>query len=345
MDTDRKVVAITGAAGFIGANFVHYLHQHYPDYQLIGIDSLGIGANSESLSGLSDRFRLVKADIAELDRILPLFVKEKVDYVVNFAAESHNDRAIADPSPFARTNAFGAQQVLEASRQAGVRRHIHISTIEVYGEQGEGIPYFTETSPLNAKTPYSAAKAAGDLMVRSYMQTYGDMEIFITHCANNYGPYQFPEKLVPLSIINLLQGKKIRLYGDGLQSRDWLHVVDHCRAIDLVLHRAQRRADTLPIYDISARCEVTNRHIAQLLTQFLGKSYDDCVEYVADRPNHDRRYLIEPRKIENELGFRPSIEFEQGLEETVRWYVDHPEWWGRILEGTSNLAFDWSKSA
>lgn len=345
MHADCKVVAITGAAGFIGSNFVRYMHQNYPDYRLIGIDNLGIGSNPDNLSGLSDNFKLAKADISSMDQILPLFRQEKVDYVINFAAESHNDRAIADPSPFARTNAYGAQQILEASRLSGVQRHIHISTIEVYGEQDEATPFFTESSPLNAKTPYSAAKAAGDLMVRSYIQTYENMEIFITHCANNYGPYQFPEKLIPLSIINVLQGKKIRLYGDGLQSRDWLHVVDHCRAIDLVLHNAQVNKNTLPIYDISSRCEVTNQHIAQLLIQFLGKEYNDYVEHVADRPNHDRRYLIEPKKIEDELGFKSSVEFEQGIEETVKWYVDHPDWWGKITENNTNLAFDWSKSA
>lgn len=343
MQANTKVVAITGAAGFIGSNFTHYIRETYPDYRLIGIDNLGIGSSPDSLEGLAKNFKFVQADIVNMDEMLALFKREKVDYVVNFAAESHNDRAIANPSPFARTNAYGAQQILEASRLSGVQRHVHISTIEVYGEQGDDIPYFTETSPLNAKTPYSAAKAAGDLMVRSYMQTYGDMEIFITHCANNYGPYQFPEKLIPLSIINVLQGKKIRLYGDGLQSRDWLHVLDHCRAIDLVLHQAQVREDALSIYDISARCEVTNQYIAQRLIQCLGKKYDDCVEHVADRPNHDKRYLIEPRKIEEELGFKPSIEFERGIEETVKWYVDHADWWTKIAENNTSLVFDWSK--
>jgi dTDP-glucose 4,6-dehydratase len=344
--SDYTCVAIGGAAGFIGSNFVHYMRQTYPDYRLVGIDNFSVGANADNLAGIDENFTLVQADIADFDAMRALFVKEKVDAVVNFAAESHNDRAIADPTPFARTNALGAQQILEASRQTDVRRHVHVSTIEVYGEQDEDTPYFTEESPLNAKTPYSAAKAAGDLLVRSYMQTYDDMEIFITHCANNYGPYQFPEKLIPLSLINVLQGKKIRLYGDGEHSRDWLHVLDHCRAIDLVLHQAPAgvKDGRLPIYDISARCEVSNKVIAELLLRFLGKKYDEWVEYVTDRPNHDRRYLIEPKRIETELGFAPQIDFEQGMEETVKWYVDHPQWWQKILAANNNLVFDWSKA-
>lgn len=346
MTTQYNTIAVAGGAGFIGSNFVHYMHRQYPDARLVGIDNFGVGSNRDNLNGLDDRFTLVEADIADQAAMQKIFADHRVEAVVNFAAESHNDRAIADPTPFARTNAFGAQQILEASRLCGIRRHVHVSTIEVYGEQDELTPFFTEASPLNAKTPYSAAKAAGDLMVRSYMQTYADMEIFITHCANNYGPYQFPEKLIPLSIINVLQGKKIRLYGDGLHSRDWLHVSDHCRAIDLVLHKAPAGVDgeTLPIYDISARCEVTNRRIAELLARFLGRDYDDCVEHVADRPNHDRRYLIEPKKIEDELGFAPTVDFEKGMEETVRWYVDHAAWWQKILAGDAKLVFDWSKS-
>lgn len=345
MSREYETIAIAGAAGFIGSNFTHYMRQTYPAARLVAIDNFGVGSNHENLAGLDDNFYLIKADIADLAAMQRIFRQEKVEAVVNFAAESHNDRAIDDPTPFARSNAFGAQQILEASRLCGVLRHVHISTIEVYGEQDEDTPYFTETSPLNAKTPYSAAKAAGDLMVRSYMHTYEDMEIFITHCANNYGPFQFPEKLIPLSIINVLQGKKIRLYGDGMHSRDWLHVIDHCRAIDLVLHRAEPgiRDGELPIYDISARHEVPNRRIAELLANYLGRQYDACVEHVADRPNHDRRYLIEPKKIEEKLGFSPTVDFEAGLEETVKWYVDHPQWWEAILAGDSKLIFDWSE--
>ena len=345
MAADFTAVAVGGAAGFIGSNFVHYMRQTHPEYRIIGIDNFGIGSNADNLAGIDANFKMVTADIADFDAMRALFDAEGVDAVVNFAAESHNDRAIADPTPFARTNALGAQQILEASRQTGVRRHVHVSTIEVYGEQDDDTPYFTERSPLNAKTPYSAAKAAGDLLVRSYMQTYDDMEIFITHCANNYGPYQFPEKLIPVSLINVLQGKKIRLYGDGEHSRDWLHVSDHCRAIDLVLHKAPAgvRGDELPIYDISARCEVSNKVIAELLLRFLGKDFDEWVEYVADRPNHDRRYLIEPKRIEDELGFAPQVEFEKGMEETVKWYVDNAEWWQKILADNDELVFDWSK--
>jgi len=338
---------VTGAAGFIGANFVRYTLAMYPDSRVVGFDNLGPGSNLDNLAGLDQRrFAFVRGDIADLEAVLRTYQEHSITAVVNFAAESHNDRAIHDPSPFARSNAFGAQQILEASRRFGIERHVHVSTIEVYGEQGEGVPYFDEQSPLLAKTPYSAAKAAGDMLVRAYMHTYPDLEVFITHCANNYGPYQFPEKLIPLSLILMLQGQKARLYGDGLQKRDWLHVTDHCRAIDLVLRRAAPgiRSGRLPIYDISARQEITNREILERLCSALGKRFDDVVEYVTDRPNHDRRYLIEPKRIETELGFVPSVAFEQGIEETVRWYVDNEVWWRKILSRHGDkLVFDWAQ--
>jgi dTDP-glucose 4,6-dehydratase len=340
-------ILVTGAAGFIGTNFVRYTLATYPDSHVVGFDNLGPGSNLENLVGLDEhRFSFVRGDIADLDAVMRTYRAHSITAVVNFAAESHNDRAIHDPSPFARSNAFGAQQILEASRQFGIERHVHVSTIEVYGEQGENVPYFDERSPLQAKTPYSAAKAAGDMMVRSYMHTYSDRQVFITHCANNYGPYQFPEKLIPLSLILMLQGKKARLYGDGLQKRDWLHVTDHCRAIDLVLRRGMAgiRSDHLPIYDISARQEITNREILERLCSALGRRFEDAVEYVADRPNHDRRYLIEPKRIETELGFVPSISFDRGIEETVRWYVDNEAWWRKILSAHGEkLVFDWTK--
>jgi dTDP-glucose 4,6-dehydratase len=281
-----------------------------------------------------------------------VYAKYQIDYVVNFAAESHNDRAILDPSIFARANALGAQQMVEVSRQFKVKRHIHVSTIEVYGEQGKDVPYFTEGSPLNAKTPYSAAKAAGDLLVRAYMHTYRDMDICITHCANNYGPYQFPEKLIPLAVSNLMQGKKIALYGDGMQRRDWLHVSDHCRAIDLVLHASKKvefgeeaatDASQLPIFDISARNEVTNLEIAKIILDEMNLDFDQWVEFVADRPNHDRQYLINPEKIETQLGFKPVTNFDEGMRATVRWYIENRKWWEDILARSKNLQMDWSK--
>ncbi len=346
-------IIITGVAGFIGSNYAHFVACHHPDYKIIGIDKISPYSCRENIAELERQKQItfVKADIANFSEMSEIYKQYKPDYMVNFAAESHNDRAINDPSSFVYANAVGAQTLVELSRIYGVKRHVHISTIEVYGEQGQSIPYFTEASPLNAKTPYSAAKAAGDIMVRAYMQTYRNMDISITHCANNYGPYQFPEKLIPLSITNILRGKKALLYGDGLQKRDWLHVTDHCSGIDLVLHcpyksinfeDAATHPELLPIYDFSARHEVTNREILERICSALDRRFEDSVEFVVDRPNHDRRYLINPEKVEKELSFKPSIEFDKGIEDTVAWYVDNRKWWEAILERSGELAIDWS---
>ncbi|MFH1661479.1 MAG: dTDP-glucose 4,6-dehydratase [Candidatus Falkowbacteria bacterium] len=351
---NEKNILITGAAGFIGSNFTRFIVKKYPEYRVIALDNLSPYSNRDNIADLENEGKIIfeKADITDFNKINEIYKKHEIDYVVNFAAESHNDRAIIDPSIFAKANALGAQQMVEASRQFKVKRHIHISTIEVYGEQGKNIPYFTEKSPLNAKTPYSAAKAAGDLLVRAYMHTYKDMDICITHCANNYGPYQFPEKLIPLAVSNLMQGKKIALYGDGEQKRDWLHVHDHCRAIDLVLHMKEKPwisedattdASKLPIYDISARNEVTNIKIAKIILEEMNLEFEKWVEFVADRPNHDRRYLINPEKIETQLDFKPIIEFDKGIRETVRWYANNRKWWEDILKRSDNLQLDWSK--
>jgi len=351
--TTNKNILITGAAGFIGSNFTHYIVNKYPNYNVIALDNLSPYSNYENIKHLEDskKIRFEKADITDFEKIIEIYKKYEIDFVVNFAAESHNDRAILNPSIFAKTNALGAQLMVEASHRCGVKRHIHVSTIEVYGEQGD-VPYFTEKSPLNAKTPYSSAKAAGDLLVRAYMHTYKEMDICITHCANNYGPFQFPEKLIPLAISNVLQGKKIQLYGDGLQKRDWLHVHDHCRAIDLVMHmkgkvvineEAATDSSKLPIFDISARNEVTNIQIIQAIMKELKLKFNEHVQFVADRPNHDRRYLINPEKIENILGFKPEIEFEEGIKSTIRWYIDNRKWWEDILTRSNDLQIDWSK--
>lgn len=352
--SDKKNILITGAAGFIGSNFVRYVVDKYPNYSVVALDNLSPYSNKENIVDLEKEGKIVfeEADITDPVKLSSIYEKHGIDYVVNFAAESHNDRAILNPSIFAKTNALGAQIVVEVSRQFKVKRHIHISTIEVYGEQGIDVPYFTEKSPLNAKTPYSSAKAAGDLLVRAYMHTYKDMDICITHCANNYGPYQFPEKLIPLAISNLMQGKKISLYGDGMQKRDWLHVLDHCRAIDLVLQMKEKiefgeeaATDTskLPIFDISARKEVTNIEIAKIILAEMNLEFDKWVEFVADRPNHDRRYLINPEKIEKQLGFEPVIKFDEGIKETVKWYIDNKKWWEDIIARSSDLQLDWSK--
>ncbi len=341
---------VTGACGFIGSNFVHYMVEVEPDATVVALDNLGFAANEPNLAQVRDRIDLVVADISDSDQMLSVYETCRPDYVVNFAAESHNDRAIDAPGDFMRTNALGAQVVLECSRLRPVQRHVHISTIEVYGELPEDAEFFTEASPLNAKTPYSAAKAAGDQIVRAYMQTYPDMDIAMTHCANNYGPYQLPEKLIPLMITNVLRGRKVPVYGDGLQRRDWLHVVDHCRAIRSVLHadldpvpvEAATDPSRLPIFDISARHEATNLEIVNRVLQVLDRDPAEWIEHVTDRPNHDRRYLINPEKIERALEWAPTYEFESALEDTVRWYVDHEDWWAGVLERKGELQTDWA---
>lgn len=327
---------VFGGAGFIGINFVHYMRKKYPDYRIVVVDNFSLAGTEQNVQDIQE-ITVERADIRHFEDMLALYKRYKPEYVVNFAAESHNDRAILLPNSFFETNAVGCQYLLECSRQVGVKKHVHISTIEVYGEQAEGVPYFTEESPLNAKTPYSAAKAGGDMAVRSYMKTY-DVPICMTHCANNYGPYQYPEKLIPLAITNLLTGQKVPMYGDGLQKRDWLHVDDHALAIDLVLHKGKAGE----IYDISSRNERTN---IDIISRILGQLCrdDSWIDHVADRPNHDRRYLIEPGKIERELGFKPQVDFDQGLKETVQWYLDHEGWWRHILELNSSLQIDWSK--
>jgi len=355
MYNDIKNILVTGGAGFIGTNFVRFMVDKYPHYNIVVVDNLSPYSNFNNIKEFVDNKKISfeNADITDFEKIISIYRKYDVNYVVNFAAESHNDRAIKDPTAFARSNALGAQLMVEASRKIGIVRHIHISTIEVYGEQAHNVPYFYEGSPLNAKTPYSAAKAAGDLLVRSYMQTYRDMDICITHCANNYGPYQFPEKLIPLSVFNLLNGKKIALYGDGKQKRDWLHVYDHCRAIDLVLHMkdkpkydesAATDSSKLPIYDISARNEIENIEIAKIIINEMGLNPAEKIEFVPDRPNHDRRYLINPEKIEKELGFFPSISFDRGIRDTVQWYLKNQQWLEDIFQRTGDLQISWKEN-
>jgi dTDP-glucose 4,6-dehydratase len=341
---------VTGACGFIGSNFVHFLLDDIAGAEVVALDNLGFAANPANLDAVRDRISFVEGDIADLAVMQAVYQEFEPDYVVNFAAESHNDRAIVDSSAFMRSNALGAQVLLECSRRYPVRTHLHVSTIEVYGELPADRRYFDESSPLNAKTPYSAAKAAGDQIVRAYMQTYPRMDIRMTHCANNYGPYQLPEKLIPLAVTNVLRGRKIPVYGDGLQMRDWLHVLDHCRAIHAVLTADARpvppeaaiRPELLPIYDVSARHEVTNLAIAELILERLGKDPREWIEHVADRPNHDRRYLIEPAKLERELGWRPTVDFAAGLAETVDWYVANEAWWQDILRSKGELQIAWA---
>ncbi|MFE6926289.1 dTDP-glucose 4,6-dehydratase [Nocardia sp. NPDC057663] len=342
---------VTGAAGFIGANYVHHLLQQEADTDVIAVDYLGFAANEANLDAVMDRIVFHKVDISDFEAMAALYRRHRPDYVINFAAESHNDRAILGPSEFMRSNALGAQVMLECSRLYPVKSHVHVSTIEVYGELPAERPYFTERSPLNAKTPYSAAKAAGDQMVRAYMSTYPNMNIRLTHCANNYGPFQHPEKLIPLAIAKVLRGRKVPLYGDGLQSRDWLHVADHCNAVHRVLLAeldpihpdAATDPGRLPIFDISSRNEVTNQEIVHGIITALGRHPEEWIEYIPDRPNHDRRYVIEPTKIETELGWYPTRDFRSTLRQTVEWYVDNRDWWERIISKTGEPGFDWSQ--
>lgn len=339
---------VTGACGFIGSNYVHFLTDTEPDAEVVAVDNLGFAANKANLDGLDD-VRLEIADISDQEAMDAIYKSISPDFVVNFAAESHNDRAISAPGLFMQANALGAQTMLESSRQHGIDRHLHVSTIEVYGELPDDADFFTEASPLNAKTPYSAAKAAGDQIVRAYMQTYPGMDIAMTHCANNYGPFQLPEKLIPLMITNVLRSRKVPVYGDGLQMRDWLHVIDHCRAIQTILHadlgpvpaEAATDPSLLPIFDISARHEVTNLEIVERVLAELGRKSSDWIEHVADRPNHDRRYLIDPSKIEDQLGWSPTMDFETALAETVVWYVENEAWWTDIFERKGELQVTW----
>jgi len=341
---------VTGACGFIGSNYVHFLAKADPDAQIVAVDNLGFAANKANLGTLGDAVELEVADIADQAAMDQIYANADPDFVVNFAAESHNDRAISSPGLFMQANALGAQTMLEASRLHGVGRHLHVSTIEVYGELPDDADFFTEASPLNAKTPYSAAKAAGDQIVRAYMQTYPDMDIAMTHCANNYGPFQLPEKLIPLMITNVLRGRKVPVYGDGLQMRDWLHVDDHCRAIQTILHadlgpvppEAATDPALLPIFDISARHEVTNLDIVHRVLAELGREPAEWIEHVADRPNHDRRYLINPKKIEDQLGWAPTMDFATALADTVQWYVDNEAWWTDVFSNKGDLQIAWT---
>lgn len=350
--TGFRNLLVTGAAGFIGGNFARLIASADTGASLTLLDKMSPYSTMGPIRDLieSGRAEFARLDLADADAVESLLAARRFDAVVNFAAESHNDRAIRNARPFVLSNVLGAYNLLEAATRHDVNRFVHISTIEVYGEQGD-VPHFTEASPLNAKTPYSASKAAADLLVRAHMQTHRDFDVAMTHCANNYGPWQFPEKLIPLAVTNILRGRRVPLYGDGLQRRDWLHVTDHCRGVLAVLERSERGllpgAETdpsrLPIFDFSARQERTNREVIALVTDALGVDFDEWTEAVPDRPNHDRRYLIDPAKAETELGFRPTVEFEEGIRRTVAWYVDNRDWWEPLV-ARGELQFDWAEA-
>jgi dTDP-glucose 4,6-dehydratase len=322
-----EAVLVTGGCGFIGSNFVRYLLATDPTLSVLNLDALTYAGNPANLADLADhpRYRFLHADITDREAVRRV-VGEGVQAILHFAAESHVDRSIFDSGPFVRTNVLGTQILLDAAREFAVPRYLQVSTDEVYGSLGpEGA--FTEETPLCPNSPYAASKAAADLLVRSYVHTFG-LPALITRCSNNYGPYQFPEKLIPLFITNLLRDEPVPVYGDGLNVRDWIHVQDHCAALDLVW----RRGRPGEIYNIGGRCERTNLELTQALLEAMGKP-QSLVRYVKDRPGHDRRYAIDCSKIERELGWRPCIPFAQGLHDTIRWYRDHTDWVANIRTG------------
>lgn len=322
---------ITGGAGFIGSNFIFYLRKKHPDYDLVCVDKLTYAGNLETLASVMDdpKFRFIRADIADRSEIYRIFETEQPDVVVNFAAESHVDRSIENPAVFLETNVMGTQVLLDASRKYGVQRYHQVSTDEVYGDLPLDRPdlFFTEETPLHTSSPYSASKASADLLCHAYQRTYG-MPITISRCSNNYGPYQFPEKLIPLMIANALADKSLPVYGEGLNVRDWLYVEDHCAAIDLILEKGQ----VGQVYNIGGHNEMRNIDIVKIILKALGKP-ESLITHVTDRKGHDMRYAIDPEKIHRELGWLPETKFADGIQKTIQWYLNNRSWWENIVNG------------
>lgn len=318
---------VTGGAGFIGSNFVIYMINNYPNYQIINMDALTYAGNLENLTSVESKpnYQFVKGDITDR-KLVDSLVDQGIDVIINFAAESHVDRSISEPDVFVKTNVLGTQTLLEAARKYNIKKFLQVSTDEVYGTLGE-TGLFSETTPLAPNSPYSSSKAGADLLVRAYHETYG-LPVNITRCSNNYGPFQFPEKLIPLMIINALGDKQLPVYGDGLNIRDWLHVEDHCRAIDLVLHKGVNGE----VYNVGGNNERTNIQIVKRILAELGKA-EGLIKYVKDRPGHDRRYAIDASKLTNELGWAPKYTFESGIKETIQWYLQNQAWWQHIVSG------------
>lgn len=324
-------IVVTGGAGFIGANFVYYLLRTYPEDRVICFDALTYVGNMETLASAAGdpRFSFVKGDIADRGQVEAMFEKYRPDVVVNFAAESHVDRSILDPGLFLRTNVLGTGVLMDACRKYGIARFHQVSTDEVYGDLPLDRPdlFFTENTPLHASSPYSASKASSDLLVLAYCRTFG-LPVTISRCSNNYGPYQFPEKLIPLMIANALADKPLPVYGKGENVRDWLYVEDHCAAIDLIVRRGREGE----IYNIGGHNERTNLQVVKTILKELDKP-ESLIRFVTDRPGHDLRYAIDPAKIHAELGWLPETTFDEGIRKTVRWYLSHTEWWRRIVSG------------
>lgn len=322
-------ILITGGAGFIGSNYSHYRHENHPDDVIFVLDKLTYAGNKDNLTDLLNDscFNFVQGDIADKAFIDSFFSKEKFDAVVNFAAETHVDRSITGPSIFVLTNIVGTHNLLDASRQTDVKRYHQVSTDEVYGDLGaDSKNYFTESTPIAPNCPYAASKASADLLVRSYFETY-QMGVTISRCSNNYGPYQFPEKLIPYFFRLISENKSVPVYGDGKNVRDWLYVVDHCKAIDLILEFG-RLGD---VYNVGGNNEKTNLEITKFLLDFLGKN-EDLITYVDDRKAHDRRYAIDSGKLQKELGWKPSVTFAEGIQKTFDWYKNHEEWSRKLID-------------
>ncbi|MDD4371489.1 MAG: dTDP-glucose 4,6-dehydratase [Anaerostipes sp.] len=323
-------ILVTGGAGFIGGNFVHYMVNKYPDDEIVNLDLLTYAGNLETLKPVEHKpnYKFVKGDIADRDFIMDLFEKEQFDAVVNFAAESHVDRSIENPSIFVQTNVEGTVVLLDAAKKYNVRYH-QVSTDEVYGDLPLDQPdlFFTEETPLHTSSPYSSSKASADLFVLSYFRTFG-LPVTISRCSNNYGPYHFPEKLIPLMISRALADEELPVYGKGENVRDWLHVEDHCQAIDLIL----RKGRIGEVYNVGGHNERTNLEVVKTILKALDKP-ESLIKYVTDRPGHDMRYAIDPTKLETELGWKPTYNFDTGIAQTIQWYLDNEDWWKNILSG------------
>ncbi len=333
-----KTVLVTGGAGFIGANFVYHMLATHPDYRIVCIDALTYAGNMSTLARAMENpnFAFVRADICDRDAVFRVFESEHPDIVVNFAAESHVDRSIEDPGVFLRTNILGTQTMMDACRKYGIERYHQVSTDEVYGDLPLDRPdlLFTEETPIRTSSPYSASKASADLLVQAYSRTYG-LPATISRCSNNYGPYHFPEKLIPLMIANCLADRPLPVYGKGENVRDWLYVEDHCRAIDLIIEGGRAGE----VYNVGGHNEMRNIDIVKLICDALGKPYS-LITYVADRKGHDMRYAIDPTKIHRELGWLPETKFSDGIRKTIDWYLENRDWWETIISGEYRSYYD-----
>ncbi len=322
-----KKIVVTGGAGFIGSNFIQYVLGKYDDYEIVNIDLLTYAGNLENLSSVEKHpnYRFVKGDIADKELVNSVIDKD-TDIVINFAAETHVDRSILDPFDFLRTNVLGTQALLEVVKEKKISLFVQVSTDEVYGSLGE-TGSFKETTPLSPRSPYSASKASADMLIQAYFETY-KIPVIITRCSNNYGPYQFPEKLIPLMIINALNDKELPVYGDGLNVRDWIYVVDHCAALDMVIQKGK----VGEVYNIGSDNEWHNIDIVKLILEKLNKP-ETLIRFIKDRPGHDRRYSMDSSKIQSKLGWKPQMDFVKGIEETIQWYKDSESWWEKIISG------------